>query len=82
MWRRRMADTIRSVVPTSRGREASRRPSLERQTTLYDDSYYADTYYGTEDQTDSYRGCDQTPVYSVDYYDATTGYGYQDDRLV
>nr|CAD7450778.1 unnamed protein product [Timema bartmani] len=28
------------------------------------------------------RGCDQTPVYSVDYYDATTGYGYQDDRLV
>jgi len=28
----------------------NRRPSLERQTTLYDDQYYVDGYYNTEEQ--------------------------------
>ena len=28
----------------------NRRPSLERQTTLYDDQYYADSYYTPRDQ--------------------------------
>lgn len=36
----------------------NRRPSLERQTTLYDDQYYVDGYYSTEEQHRSnYRYC-------------------------
>jgi len=36
----------------------NRRPSLERQTTLYDDQYYVDGYYNTEEQHHSiYRYC-------------------------
>ena len=36
----------------------NRRPSLERQTTLYDDQYYVDGYYSTEEQKGSiYRYC-------------------------
>lgn len=36
----------------------NRRPSLERQTTLYDDQYYVDGYYSTDDQHRSiYRYC-------------------------
>jgi len=36
----------------------NRRPSLERQTTLYDDQYYVDGYYNTEEQHRSiYRYC-------------------------
>ena len=36
----------------------NRRPSLERQTTLYDDQYYVDGYYSTEEQHRGiYRYC-------------------------
>ncbi|KAK9506176.1 hypothetical protein O3M35_008157 [Rhynocoris fuscipes] len=63
-----------------------RRPSLERQTTLYDDQFYGDSYYNSGDQqyTDDNRGYyDQYGVYSSDYnykY-GSSGYKYQDDSF-
>ncbi|XP_073978403.1 unc-13 isoform X4 [Rhodnius prolixus] len=61
-----------------------RRPSLERQTTLYDDQFYGDSYYNSGDQpySDDNRGFyDQYGGYSSDYYKyGSSSYKYQDDR--
>ncbi|PNF35963.1 hypothetical protein B7P43_G03529 [Cryptotermes secundus] len=72
-------------VPAKKTRSGTnRRPSLERQTTLYDDQYYADGYYGTDQKHQSaYRGYDHSRSYSsTDYYSTSADYPYQDDKSV
>ncbi|XP_014251915.2 uncharacterized protein LOC106668030 isoform X2 [Cimex lectularius] len=61
----------------------NRRPSLERQTTLYDDQYYMDTYYDAGDQPYSQdnRIYDTSVSYGTDYYNYSgPHYKYQEDR--
>ncbi|KAJ9574568.1 hypothetical protein L9F63_008264, partial [Diploptera punctata] len=68
-------------APPKRTRGTNRRPSLERQTTLYDDQYYGDGYYNTDQLQSSYRGYDHSQSYSsTDYYSTSAEYPYQDDR--
>ncbi|XP_049847988.1 phorbol ester/diacylglycerol-binding protein unc-13-like [Schistocerca gregaria] len=61
----------------SRG-TSNRRPSLERQPTLYDpdDQYFPEPYYG--DTHEAYRDYDRS--YGVDYYSTNDNYHYQDER--
>ncbi|XP_054287555.1 phorbol ester/diacylglycerol-binding protein unc-13-like [Macrosteles quadrilineatus] len=65
----------------NKGPNTNRRPSLERQTTLYDDPYnsYEEKYYDADayPQTDS-TSYNQGQNYNQDYYNSTN-YGYQDD---
>ncbi|XP_070516247.1 uncharacterized protein [Cardiocondyla obscurior] len=60
-----------------------RRPSLERQMTLYDDhSYYADGYASdgrVGKMSATYPEC-ETDIRYNEYYDTITGYAYQDER--
>ncbi|CAL1678040.1 unnamed protein product [Lasius platythorax] len=60
-----------------------RRPSLERQMTLYDDhSYYADGYSSDGrmgKMSATYPEC-ETDIRYNEYYDNITGYVYQDER--
>ncbi|XP_025162387.1 uncharacterized protein LOC105181693 [Harpegnathos saltator] len=60
-----------------------RRPSLERQMTLYDDhSYYADGYSNdgrVGKMSATYPEC-ETDIRYNEYYDTITGYVYQDER--
>lgn len=60
-----------------------RRPSLERQMTLYDDhSYYADGYSSdgrVGKMSATYPEC-ETDIRYNEYYDTITGYVYQDER--
>ncbi|XP_021922943.1 protein unc-13 homolog B isoform X11 [Zootermopsis nevadensis] len=72
----------RTRAPDAKTRGGTnRRPSLERQMTLYDDQYYADGYYGTDQQKSAYRGYDHSQSYSsTDYYSTSVEYPYQDDR--
>jgi len=60
-----------------------RRPSLERQMTLYDDhSYYADGYSSdgrVGKMSATYPEC-ETDIRYNEYYDNITGYVYQDER--
>ncbi|CAH0388797.1 unnamed protein product [Bemisia tabaci] len=53
-----------------------RRPSLERQNTLYDDQYY---YYDSAGQPYNESSYDQSG-YTDDYYNKTTDYTHQDNR--
>ncbi|XP_069672029.1 uncharacterized protein [Periplaneta americana] len=76
-----------TTAPAKRTRGTNRRPSLERQTTLYDDQYYADGYYDQQQQPQqqqqqsAYRGYDHSQSYSsTDYYSTSAEYPYQDDR--
>ncbi|CAD1473428.1 unnamed protein product, partial [Heterotrigona itama] len=72
-----------TTTSTSRQRGPYRRPSLERQMTLYDDhSYYTDGYSSdgrVGKMSATYPEC-QTDIRYNEYYDSTTGYGYQDER--
>ncbi|KOX76752.1 Phorbol ester/diacylglycerol-binding protein unc-13 [Melipona quadrifasciata] len=72
-----------TTTSTSRRRGPYRRPSLERQMTLYDDhSYYTDGYSSdgrVGKMSATYPEC-QTDIRYNEYYDSTTGYGYQDER--
>ncbi|XP_046838440.1 probable serine/threonine-protein kinase kinX [Vespa crabro] len=71
-----------STTTTSR-RRAHRRPSLERQMTLYDEhSYFTDGYSSdgrTSKMNATYPEC-QTDIRYNEYYDAITGLDYQDER--
>lgn len=62
---------------------AHRRPSLERQMTLYDEySYFTDGYSSdgrTSKMNATYPEC-QTDIRYNEYYDAITGLVYQDER--
>ncbi|XP_068986665.1 protein unc-13 homolog B isoform X8 [Bombus flavifrons] len=72
-----------TTTSTSRRRGPHRRPSLERQMTLYDDHpYYTDGYSSdgrVGKMSATYPEC-QTDIRYNEYYDSTTGYGYQDER--
>ncbi|BES94156.1 Hypothetical protein NTJ_06965 [Nesidiocoris tenuis] len=60
-----------------------RRPSLERQTTLYDDHFYGDSVYNQGDQQYSHdnRGFDQTNEYGSKYHNyGSSTYKYHDTR--
>ncbi|XP_044739279.1 protein unc-13 homolog B isoform X7 [Chrysoperla carnea] len=62
---------------------SSRRPSLERQTTLYDDQYYAEsTYYSTAESNTQPQVVPSMQSYNQSYeeYFDTSSYPYQDDR--
>ncbi|XP_043278077.1 protein unc-13 homolog B isoform X12 [Venturia canescens] len=69
---------------SSRRRGAHRRPSLERQTTLYDDQmHYGTDGYGSDSRVGkmsaTYPEC-HTDIRHSEYYDSITGYVYQDER--
>ncbi|GLV31616.1 hypothetical protein CBL_07377 [Carabus blaptoides fortunei] len=72
-----------SQPPTRKARggtTTSRRPSLERQTTLYDDQYYNTDnsgYYPSIEITDSRE---QSFNHSYDEYFETSSYPYQEER--
>ncbi|KZC10205.1 hypothetical protein WN55_01188 [Dufourea novaeangliae] len=73
-----------TTTSSSRRRERThRRPSLERQMTLYDDhSYYTDGYSSdgrVGKMSATYPEC-QTDIRYNEYYDSITGYTYQDER--
>nr|XP_034195908.1 protein unc-13 homolog B isoform X9 [Osmia lignaria] len=72
-----------TTTSSSRRRAPHRRPSLERQMTLYDDhSYYTDGYSSdgrVGKMSATYPEC-QTDIRYNEYYDSITGYGYQDER--
>nr|XP_031836446.1 protein unc-13 homolog B isoform X8 [Nomia melanderi] len=72
-----------TTTSSSRRRGPHRRPSLERQMTLYDDhSYYADGYSSdgrVGKMSATYPEC-QTDIRYNKYYDSITGYTYQDER--
>ncbi|KAF7412732.1 hypothetical protein HZH66_001628 [Vespula vulgaris] len=72
-----------STTTTSRRRGPQRRPSLERQMTLYDEhSYFTDGYSSdgrTSKMNATYPEC-QTDIRYNEYYDTITGYVYQDER--
>nr|XP_034195917.1 protein unc-13 homolog B isoform X18 [Osmia lignaria] len=71
-----------TTTSSSRRRAPHRRPSLERQMTLYDDhSYYTDGYSSdgrVGKMSATYPEC-QTDIRYNEYYDSITGYGYQDE---
>ena len=63
---------------------AHRRPSLERQSTLYDEHmHYGVDGYGSDSRVGrmsaTYPEC-HTDIRQSDYYDTITGYVYQDER--
>ncbi|XP_017761183.1 PREDICTED: rac guanine nucleotide exchange factor JJ-like [Eufriesea mexicana] len=72
-----------NTTSTSRRRGPHRRPSLERQMTLYDDhSYYTDGYSSdgrVGKMSATYPECQRDIRYN-EYYDSSTRYGYQDER--
>ncbi|XP_017797575.1 PREDICTED: uncharacterized protein LOC108578708, partial [Habropoda laboriosa] len=72
-----------TTTSSSRRRDPHRRPSLERQMTLYDDhSYYTDGYSSdgrVGKMSATYPEC-QTDIRYHEYYDNITRYGYQDER--
>ncbi|XP_020291931.1 protein unc-13 homolog B isoform X3 [Pseudomyrmex gracilis] len=74
-----------STTTTKRrtGKVPYRRPSLERQMTLYDDhSYYTDGYASdgrVGKMSATYPEC-ETDIRYNEYYDTRTGYVYQDER--
>ncbi|XP_029166172.1 uncharacterized protein LOC114936974 [Nylanderia fulva] len=66
-----------------RGKVPYRRPSLERQMTLYDDhSFYADGYSsdGRVGKMSATYPESETDIRYNEYYDNITGYVYQDER--
>ncbi|KAG7203577.1 hypothetical protein KM043_013620 [Ampulex compressa] len=72
-----------TTTSSSRRRGPHRRPSLERQMTLYDDhAYYTDGYSSDGrmgKMSATYPEC-QTDIRYSEYYDTITGYVYQDER--
>ncbi|XP_011882923.1 PREDICTED: uncharacterized protein LOC105570388 [Vollenhovia emeryi] len=78
------ANNTTSTTRRPRGKAVPyRRPSLERQMTLYDDhSYYADGYSSdgrVGKMSATYPEC-ETDIRYNEYYDTITGYVYQDER--
>ncbi|XP_076288063.1 unc-13 isoform X11 [Lasioglossum baleicum] len=72
-----------TTTSSSRRRGPHRRPSLERQMTLYDDhSYYADGYSsdGRVGKMSATYPESQTDIRYNEYYDSITGYTYQNER--
>ncbi|XP_076643711.1 unc-13 isoform X6 [Halictus rubicundus] len=72
-----------TTTSSARRRAPHRRPSLERQMTLYDDhSYYADGYSsdGRVGKMSATYPESQTDIRYNEYYDSITGYTYQDER--
>ncbi|XP_078049556.1 protein unc13 homolog isoform X12 [Augochlora pura] len=71
-----------TTTSSSRRRGPHRRPSLERQMTLYDDhSYYPDGYSSdgrVGKMSATYPEC-ETDIRYNKYYDSITGYTYQDE---
>ncbi|XP_015191567.1 PREDICTED: protein unc-13 homolog B isoform X4 [Polistes dominula] len=72
-----------STTTSSRRRGPHRRPSLERQTTLYDDHSYFTDGYSSDGRTSKINATypeSQTDIRYNEYYDTIAGYVYQDER--